>query len=184
MRQRWYAGTGLGLRCGARLSGERGRCRAWVLKGKRRCKWHGGKSTGPRDWRTSVAAMAHGRARYIERRHAWGMQAPGGRPSRIPVWLRRALVEECENELGGVDLDAVMAALSPDSAEITEGEQLAELERLGTAILLERLRLPVYRSEPVIRDAAYAAKIRRSRVERGDRARDRLDELIEYAVRC
>jgi hypothetical protein len=79
MHRRWYAGTGPCLRCGAWLSGGRGRGRAWALTGKRRCKWHGGKSTGPRNWRASVAAMVAGRKRMIERRHAMGLKAPGGR---------------------------------------------------------------------------------------------------------
>jgi len=81
MRRTWYTGTGPRLHCSARLSAG-GRCRAWALKGKRRCKWHGGKSTGPRDWRASVAAMVAGRKRMIERRHAMGLKAPGGWPKR------------------------------------------------------------------------------------------------------
>jgi len=49
--------------------------------GKRRCRLHGGCSTGPRDWRANVTAMWWGRKRYIERLHAQGLKAPGGRPS-------------------------------------------------------------------------------------------------------
>jgi len=89
MRGRWCAGPGSWVRCGARLSGERGRCRAWALKGRRRCKWHGGKSTGPRDWRASVAAMVAGRKRYIERRHEMGLKAPGGRLPSLANALRQ-----------------------------------------------------------------------------------------------
>jgi hypothetical protein len=51
-----------------------------ALKGKRRCRLHGGCSTGPRDWRANVAAMRAGRKSYIEERHAYGLKAPGGRP--------------------------------------------------------------------------------------------------------
>lgn len=73
------------MRCGARLSGGRGRCRAWALKGKRRCKWHGGKSTGPRTpegMARTVTAMVAGRKRMVEHRHAMGLKAPGGRAKR------------------------------------------------------------------------------------------------------
>jgi hypothetical protein len=97
---RWYTGTGPCVRCGARLSGGRGRCRAWALKGKRRCKWHGGKSTGPRDWRPNVAAMVAGRKRYIERRHAMGLRAPGGRlPSRATMMTAMDRAIEIYDEL-------------------------------------------------------------------------------------
>jgi hypothetical protein len=100
MRRRWYASSGPYARCGARLSGGRGRCRAWALKGKRRCKWHGGKSTGPRDWRASVAAMVAGRKRYIERRHAMGLKAPGGRlPSAAKMMTTMDRAIEVANEL-------------------------------------------------------------------------------------
>src|SRR5215471_14842465 len=66
--------------CGARTRSG-GRCRRRSLAGKRRCRLHGGRSTGPRDWRANVNAMWWGRKRYIERRHAQGLKAPGGRPS-------------------------------------------------------------------------------------------------------
>src|SRR5262245_30598305 len=71
-----------GIYCGARRTRGTGLCRAWPVKGKRRCKWHGGRSTGPRDWRGNVAAMAMGRRRWIARRHALGLKASGGRPRK------------------------------------------------------------------------------------------------------
>ena len=154
------------------------------MAGKQRCRLHGGCSTGPRDWRASVAAMAHGRARYIARRHAWGLPAPGGRPSRIPDWLRQAIAERAAQELDGTDPEAVLNAPCPEFAEMSDGECLAELQRVDTAMLLYRLRAPRYRSEPVIRAAWYAAQTRAVRAQRGERERDRLDELIEYAARC
>src|SRR5215831_11165451 len=84
--RRWHLRItrGVGLRCGARLSYGRGCCRAWALDGRRRCKWHGGKSTGPRTaagMANTVEAMRRGRKRKIERLHAMGLKAPGGRPS-------------------------------------------------------------------------------------------------------
>src|SRR5712691_8515888 len=105
-----------GHHCGARLSGGRGRCRAWALSGKRRCNWHGGKSTGPQTaegMRRSLTAMWWGRRRMIERRHAFGLKAPGGRPPRIPDWLRRATVEEAEKELAGLDLETIFTTEPP-----------------------------------------------------------------------
>src|SRR5712691_6480196 len=113
---KWYLRGGPRQRCGARLSGGRGRCRAWALKGKRRCKWHGGKSTGPRTaegMAHTVAAMRWGRKRKIERLHAFGLKAPGGQPPRIPDWLRRAVVAEAENELAGLDLETILTAEPP-----------------------------------------------------------------------
>ncbi len=172
------------MRCGARLSGGRGRCRAWALKGKRRCKWHGGKSTGPRNWRASVGAMVAGRKRMIERRLAWGLRAPGGRPPRVPDWLRRAMIERAAQELGELDPEAVLDAPCPEFAELGDAERLAGLQRLDTAILLYWLRAPHYRSEPVIRAAWYAVQTRALRAQRGEHERDRLDELIECAARC
>jgi hypothetical protein len=128
--------------------------------------------------------MVAGRTRYIERRHAWGLRAPGGRPSRVPDWLRRAIIERAAQELDGLDPEAVLNAPSPDFAEMSDGERLAELQRLDTAVVLYWLRAPNYRSKPVIRAAWYAAQTRGLRAERGERERDRLDELIEYAARC
>src|SRR6266567_318785 len=74
--------------CGARTR-RGGRCRRHALTGKRRCRLHGGCSTGPRDWRPSVAAMVAGRKRYIERRHALGLPAPGGRLPTLAKWCRQ-----------------------------------------------------------------------------------------------
>jgi hypothetical protein len=75
--------------CGARTRKGR-RCRRHALAGKRRCRLHGGLSTGPQNWRPSVDAMVKGRKRYIEMRHAFGLAAPGGRlpgPERLQSML-------------------------------------------------------------------------------------------------
>lgn len=56
-----------------------GHCRRHALTGKRRCRLHGGLSTGPIFWHGNVEAMARGRKRYIEQLHAMGLKAPGGR---------------------------------------------------------------------------------------------------------
>lgn len=128
--------------------------------------------------------MAQGRERYIRRRRAWGLRAPGGRPPRVPNWLRQAIAEHAARELAGLDPETVLNAPCSEFDEMTEGERLAIFQRLDTAFLLHLLRAPKYRSEPIIRSAWYAAQIRAIRVQRGERKRDRLDELIEYAARC
>jgi len=69
--------------CNARTR-KGGRCRRYPLAGKRRCLLHGGKSTGPRTLEgmsRTLSAMWWGRKRMVERRHALGLKAPGGRPS-------------------------------------------------------------------------------------------------------
>lgn len=128
--------------------------------------------------------MVAGRTRYIERRHVWGLRAPGGRPPRVPDWLRRAIVEGVTQELGGLDPEAVLNEPYPKLAELGDAERLADLHRLNMAVLLCCLQAPNYRSEPVIRAAWYAVQISALREQRGERARDRLDELIEYAANC
>lgn len=78
--------------CNARTRSG-GSCRRHALSGKRRCRLHGGLSTGPIFWRGNVEAMARGRARYIERRHAMGLKAPGGRlpgPEKMAALLAKA----------------------------------------------------------------------------------------------
>src|SRR5437764_14666187 len=82
MPSRRDIGEGPGVRCGARLSHGRGYCRAWALKGRRRCRHHGGKSTGPRtpEGRArTLTAMWWDRKRMIESLHAMGLKAPGWR---------------------------------------------------------------------------------------------------------
>src|SRR5215469_602073 len=76
--------------CGAHLSGGAGYCRAIAITGRLRCRWHGGRSTGPRTpWgkARAVAAMTAGRARWVERTRreiAMGIRErfPGGRPKK------------------------------------------------------------------------------------------------------
>ncbi len=65
---------------------------------------------------------------------------------------------------------------------MSEAEQLSDLDRYGVVLLLDELRLPVgskNRNRTAIRPAWNLAEIRYDRVERGDKQRSRLDELIE-----
>jgi hypothetical protein len=125
--------------------------------------------------------MVAGRKRYLERRHACGLKAPGGRPPRIPDWLRRAVIEEAEKELAGIDMEALLSG-EPLINEPSDGERLAALERYGVVLLIDELRLSVgtrNRNRAATRLAWKLADLRYERVERGDRQRCRLDELIE-----
>jgi hypothetical protein len=154
------------------------------LKDKQRCKWHGGKSTGPKTaegMAETVSAMWWGRKHKIERLHKLGLRAPGGRPPRIPDWLRRAVIQEAEKELAGLDLETVLTA-EPAFEDMTEREQLADLDQYGLAMLIQVLRPRVgskNRSRTAIGVAWNLAETRYVRVERGESRRSRLDELIE-----
>jgi len=127
--------------------------------------------------------MVAGRKRKIDLRRRMGFKVPGGRPPRVPAWLRRDIIERAAQELG-LDAEAVLNAPCPDFAEMSDGERLAELQRLDTAFLLYSLQALSYRSDSVIRAAWYAAQTRALRAQRGERERDHLDELIEYAANC
>ena len=57
-------------------------CRNWAVRGRKRCRLHGGLSTGPKtsDGKArSVAAMVEGRRRLLERLKAEGKPVPWGR---------------------------------------------------------------------------------------------------------
>jgi hypothetical protein len=57
-------------------------CRNWAIRGRTRCKFHGGMSTGPKTpegMARTVAAMVAGRRRWIAQLKAQGLKVPGGR---------------------------------------------------------------------------------------------------------
>jgi hypothetical protein len=61
---------------------NRHRCRNWALPGSKRCRLHGGHSTGPRTAEgkaRTIAAMNEGRARWLAERKAEGKPIPWGR---------------------------------------------------------------------------------------------------------
>ncbi len=130
--------------------------------------------------------MRWGRKRKIERLHALGRKAPGGRPPRMPDWLRRAVLAEAEKELAGLDLETILNA-EPELEDMTEEEQLADLDRYGLAMLIQVLRPRVgskNRSRTAIGVAWNLAEMRYARVERGEKERCRLDHLIEEVAIC
>jgi hypothetical protein len=63
---------------------RRNRCKKWAVRGKKRCRLHGGFSTGPRTAEgkaRTVAAMVEGRRRLLEKLKAEGKPVPWGRKS-------------------------------------------------------------------------------------------------------
>ena len=76
-------------RCGARVRHRHGFCRKWPVPGKERCRFHGGRSTGPlteEGKARSLAAMRAGRQRWLADMHAKKAAGeierfPGGRKS-------------------------------------------------------------------------------------------------------
>jgi hypothetical protein len=57
-------------------------CKNWAVRGRTRCKFHGGMSTGPKTPEGKarvVAAMVEGRRRWLARLKAEGKPFPGGR---------------------------------------------------------------------------------------------------------
>jgi hypothetical protein len=58
------------------------RCRNWAVRGRKRCRLHGGLSTGPRTSEgkaRTVAAMVEGRRQMLEKLKAEGRPVPWGR---------------------------------------------------------------------------------------------------------
>jgi hypothetical protein len=97
--------------------------------------------------------------------------------------LRRAILTEAEKELAGLDLETIPTAALED---MTEGEQLADLDQYGLAMLIRVLR-PRVGSKNRSRTAIGVwnlAQTRYIRVDRGERQRCRLDELIEDVATC
>jgi hypothetical protein len=63
---------------------RRNRCKKWAVRGKKRCRLHGGFSTGPRTAEgkaRTIAAMVEGRRRLLENLKAAGKPVPWGRKS-------------------------------------------------------------------------------------------------------
>src|SRR5215831_3207092 len=148
--------------CGARTRSG-GRCRRRSLAGKRRCRLHGGRSTGPRDWRANVNSMWWGRKRSIEQRRAPGLKAPGGRPSGR--WWKRA-VDERERILRSM-ADLIEKLPTPPTKSIEEWslpELLNDTARVGL------MRLHSIISQPL--------KLKQSPDDRLDREELKLQRLV------
>jgi hypothetical protein len=106
-------------------------CRNWPVKGRKRCKLHGGLSTGPvtsEGKARVVAAMVEGRRRWIDRMRAEGKRLPGGaKPGVTPPRVKarreaKAMLQEAER----------WVAMTPEQrlSEARERERTAALDRL------------------------------------------------------
>src|SRR5262249_48287969 len=84
------------LFCGARTR-RGGFCQQPPVRGRRRCRMHGGNNRGAGAllvWRPGFAAAWKARRAYIERRHALGLKVPGGRPhkaEKVQTMAKRAI---------------------------------------------------------------------------------------------
>ena len=78
--------------CQARSSRTKLQCRAPAIKGKRVCKWHGGRSTGPK--------TEAGRQRCAEAKTIHGRETREARTERSLSSARLAVLEEVGHELG------------------------------------------------------------------------------------
>jgi hypothetical protein len=61
---------------------RRNRCKKWAVRGKKRCRLHGGLSTGPKTSEgkaRTIAAMVEGRHQLLEKLKAEGKPVPWGR---------------------------------------------------------------------------------------------------------
>ena len=126
------------------------RCRAWAMANGR-CLMHGGASTGPRTAEGKarvVAAMVEGRRKMVERLHAEGKRAPGGRKPKTASneWARRLAAEKAEQRKQAAETNRIRASareageISPRArrrqitrevvrASEREAERLREIER-------------------------------------------------------
>jgi hypothetical protein len=85
---------------------RRNRCKKWALRGSRRCRLHGGRSTGPTTpdgMARTLAAMKAGRARWLARLQSEGKPIPCGRKKggrNLPKDERAhaAYVKECHRQ--------------------------------------------------------------------------------------
>ncbi len=88
-------------RCDARSKqGPLRHCRNWAVPGNRRCRFHGGMSTGPKTPEGKarvVAAMVEGRRRWVLEMKAAGRKFPGGRKPGSRVRPQTAAIQPRKN---------------------------------------------------------------------------------------
>ena len=83
--------------CQARSSRTKLQCRAPAIKGKRVCKWHGGRSTGPK--------TEAGRQRCAEAKTIHGRETREARTKRSLASARLAVLEEVGFSIGLMAVD-------------------------------------------------------------------------------
>ena len=132
-----------------------------------------------------MASMKAGRAAWVGRMHrAIEMELtdrfPCGRQPRISDRLRHAFAREADQELGGIDLETVLADETPFDA-MSVAEKLAHLDQLGVLLLRDTLRdgeSTKSRNRKVDAIARSLFETRYTRIKRGDKQRSPLDALI------
>jgi hypothetical protein len=132
-------------RCGAKLHGQLAWCRRWPVKGKKRCRLHGGLSTGaktPEGKARALAALSEGRRRWIAQMKAEGKKFPWGRKAGYS-WTTPAMRMR---QMQALQDSAESAALPrrPTRSEL----RTMPFEELRRAALqaLEGLRVPFRRA--------------------------------------
>jgi hypothetical protein len=124
-------------RCGARVRRRHGFCRKWPVPGKTRCRFHGGRSTGPltdEGKASSLAAMREGRQRWLADMHAKKAAGeikrfPGGRKSGSG-WITPRMREERATEAlqrFGAQQEASRAPTPLEGLMLRAKARLAEL---------------------------------------------------------
>jgi hypothetical protein len=106
-------------------------CRNWPVRGKKRCRLHGGLSTGPKTSEgkaRTIAAMVEGRRRLLEKLKAEGKPVPWGR------------------KRGGVNRSAAERQLARAT------EQYARARRDLEAFLSQKFRQERRQSRQVVKD--------------------------------
>jgi hypothetical protein len=115
-------------------------CQAWAMKGKARCRLHGGASTGPKspEGKARVAAAMHeGRRQWIARLKAQGKKIPGGRKAG-PGWITPKMRERQRAEAARRETER-WAAMTPVERRFAEIEEQKAKALQAIEILRERL---------------------------------------------
>jgi hypothetical protein len=108
-------------------------CRNFAIRGKTRCKFHGGMSPGPKTPEGKarvVAAMVAGRRRWVERMKAEGRKFPGGRKpgSRIVRGPKQTVVVQLPRQYRHMSYEEFIAAGKNALKQLQE--RLERTERL------------------------------------------------------
>ena len=118
-------------------------CRNLAVRGKERCRLHGGLSTGPRTVEgkaRAIAAMVEGRKRWVERMEAEGRPFPRGWHKKLPEPDREAReLVKLLDELRAMRRDAPPPSSPPRRrrGRPTKAEALAKLEAEVATLLPE-----------------------------------------------
>ena len=121
-------------RFGAKLHGQLACCWRWPVKGKKRCRLHGGLSTGartPEGKAKVLSVLTEGRRRWIAQMKAEGKKFPWGRKAGY-AWKTPAMRERERVALPGRPTRSQLRTMPPEEqrrAAIEALEGLLELFR-------------------------------------------------------